>query len=78
MEYPRDVKPGTRTGGQWKASKLTKGLRKSQTPGNKKGLVPPSIARYIARSNRSYKHADYSWWNTKCDGNKIQWTGKKG
>lgn len=61
--------------GTWKARKLAKGQRASRTPGNKKGLVPPAIARYICRSGRSYKHASYSWWNKLCDGNKIKWTG---
>lgn len=76
MEYPRDVNPGYRQGGEWKARKLEKGVRASRTPGNKKGLVPPSVVRYICRSNRSYKHSDYSWWDEKCDGGKIQWSGK--
>ena len=70
-----DVKTKYKVGGQWKARKLSKGLRASRTPGNKKGLVPPSIARYMCRSNRSYKHSGYSSWSEKCDGGKIKWTG---
>lgn len=60
--------------GTWKARKLIKGQRASRTPGNKKGLVPPQWARYIARSNRSYKHPLYSHWNKVCDGGKVKWT----
>lgn len=61
--------------GTWKARKLQKGQRASRTPGNKKGLVPPSIARYMCRANRSYKNSLYTWWAEKCDGGKIKWTG---
>ncbi len=59
--------------GTWKARKLIKGTRASRTPGNKKGLVPPSWARYICRRNRSYTHPMYSQWNTVCDGSKVKW-----
>lgn len=59
--------------GNWKARKLQKGLRASREAGRKKGLVPPSWARYICRSNRSYKHPFYAIWDVKCDGNKIKW-----
>ena len=60
--------------GTWKARKLQKGQRASRTPGNKKGLVPPAIARYICRSGRSYKHPSYTWWNNLCDGGKVKWS----
>lgn len=64
------------TMGTWKTRKLTKGQRASRSPGNKKGLVPPPWARYICRANRSYKHPDYSRWDTLCNGGKIKWTSK--
>ncbi len=60
--------------GRWKQRKLAKGQRASRTPGNKKGLVPPSLARYLARANRSYKHDGYSRWCTICTGEKIKWS----
>ncbi len=59
--------------GTWKVRKLIKGTRASRTPGNKKGLVPPSWARYICRRNKGYKHPMYSIWNTMCDGGKVKW-----
>jgi len=46
--------------GTWKARKLVKGLRASQTTGKQKGMVPDSLARYMCRANRSYKHKEYS------------------
>lgn len=61
--------------GTWKARKLSKGMRASRTPGNKKGLIPPSWARNICRRNRSYKDDKYSFWNDLCQGQKIKWTG---
>lgn len=61
--------------GTWKARKIQKGVRASHESGKKKGLVPPSWARYIARANRSYKHPDYAKWNAICDGGKIKWSG---
>lgn len=63
------------TMGTWRKRKNDKGQRASRTPGNKKGLVPPAWARYICRSNRSYKLGTlYSKWNSKCDGGKIKWS----
>lgn len=72
----RDVKVKYLAGGQWKAKSIGKKTKQSQTPGNKKGLVPPPWARYMARSNRSYKHPDYAKWDALCTGNKIQWANK--
>ena len=60
--------------GTWKARKIQKGVRASNTPGNKKGLIPPAWARYICRNNRSYKSPRYSVWNALCDGGKIKWS----
>lgn len=47
------------TMGDWKARKLVKGLRASRSTGKSKGLVPDALARYMCRSNRSYKHPLY-------------------
>lgn len=60
--------------GTWKQRKTQKGQRASRTPGNKKGLVPPSWARYICRANRSYKHPMYGRWSDICQGQKVKWT----
>lgn len=60
--------------GTWRQRKIKKGQRASRTPGNKKGLVPPSWARYICRSNRSYKHPQYARWDELCTGSKIKWS----
>ncbi len=61
--------------GTWKARKINKGLRASRESGKKKGLVPPQWAKHICRSNRSYKHPKYSFWNQLCNGDKIKWSG---
>lgn len=47
------------TMGNWKARKLVKGSRASRTSGKSKGIVPDTLARYMCRRNRSYKHAQY-------------------
>jgi hypothetical protein len=62
--------------GAWKARKLQKGLRASRESGRKKGLVPPTWAKYIAKANRSYKHPSYGRWCEICDGGKIKWSAK--
>lgn len=72
---PNDVKAKYLSGGQWNARKLQKGLRASHESGKKKGLVPPALARYMAKANRSYKHPGYAAWSAKCQGEKIKWTG---
>lgn len=47
------------TMGKWKARKMVKGQRASQTTGKSKGLVPAPLARFMCRRNRSYKHPEY-------------------
>jgi len=59
--------------GNWKARKLQKGARASRESGKKKGLVPPTWARFCAKSARSYKSEDYSRWCEICTGDKIKW-----
>jgi hypothetical protein len=71
---PSDVKAKYFSGGEWNARKQQKGVRASRESGKKKGLVPPQWAKYICRSNRSYKHPDYSKWDSVCDGGKIKWS----
>lgn len=46
--------------GTWKKRILQKKDKGRQESGKSKGLVPDSIARYMCRSNRSYKHKLYS------------------
>jgi hypothetical protein len=60
--------------GTWKARKLVKGSRASRESGKKKGLVPPTWARYCARSGRAYKSEWYSRWCEVCNGDKIKWS----
>lgn len=60
--------------GTWKARKISKKMRASRESGKKKGLVPPAWARYVCRSNRSYKSEFYTRWDTLCDGSKIKWS----
>lgn len=68
------VKSKYLAGGQWKARKMQKGQRASHESGKKKGLVPPSWARYCARSARAYKTDIYVRWSEVCTGEKIKWS----
>ena len=60
--------------GTWKTRLIGKKARGKQESGRSKGLVPPAWARDICRRNRSYKSAEYTRWNTLCDGGKIKWS----
>ena len=43
----------------WKAHKVKKSQKGSQTTGKSKGIVSSPLQRYMCRSNRSYKHPLY-------------------
>lgn len=46
--------------GRWKARKLIKKGRGSQSTGKSKGLVPSALARFMCRRGRSHKHPLYA------------------
>lgn len=48
------------TMGTWKARKIVKGTRGSQTTGKQKGIVANTLDKYMCRRNRSYKHPLYA------------------
>lgn len=48
------------TMGAWRARKMVKGQRASQTTGRQKGIVASSLAKHMCRHNRSYKHPEYA------------------
>ncbi len=61
--------------GTWKTRLLSKKSRGSQTPGSKKGLVPPAWARHCAKAAKSYKNNPmYSKWCAMCNGDKVKWS----
>lgn len=44
----------------WKIKAIKKAHKGSQTTGKSKGICSTSLQRYMCRSNRSYKHPQYS------------------
>lgn len=47
-------------GGDWKARKIKKQGRGSQTPGLKKSIRPSALQRIMCRRARSYKYPNYA------------------
>jgi len=48
------------TMGTWKTRLLVKKGRGSQTTGKSKGIIASTLAKYMCRRNRSYKHPLYA------------------
>lgn len=48
------------TMGKWRARKLVKGQRASQTTGRQKGINASALQRFMCRHNRSHKHPLYA------------------
>lgn len=54
------IKLTGKTMGTWKARKLVKGARRSQTTGKQKGISPDGLRKWMCKHNRSWKHPLYS------------------
>lgn len=53
------IKLTGKTMGTWKARKLVKGARRSQTTGKQKGIAPDGLRKWMCKHNRSWKHPLY-------------------
>lgn len=55
-----DIQRKYLAGGVWKRRIIEKENKGRQETGKSKGLVPSSLARFMCRNGRSYKHPRYA------------------